>query len=216
MTRRFPWWLGALGGTFLLVAGGIVWASLHRPSPPTFAPTPGGAVPVGEDDGGRRVTLDARDGERWVRVELASGRISGDGSGPDWDLAARRFHVVANGGEPLPGDARVAPAGDRPMGALRAPPDTGWAATVEDGGELRHPVLEDWYRYDFFSHLLLARPRTYVLRGSNGRDWAVRFLSYYCPGMEAGCVTLVYAPLGDGGREPGGRTGRAPGAGTAG
>lgn len=56
---------------------------------------------------------------------------------------------------------------------------------------VRH-TLDGWYRYDFFSHLLMPRDRTYRLPLEEGRSARLRFLSYYCPGPDAGCVTFRY------------------------
>ena len=52
--------------------------------------------------------------------------------------------------------------------------------------------LGEWHRYDFFSHLLIPRERGYRVALGDGRSARLRFLSYYCPGPEAGCVTLRY------------------------
>lgn len=189
----FPWWLGAVGGLFVALAVALVVGSLDRPSPAVFVPDTTVAVPG--PDGTRTVTLDARSPDHWVRFDLESGRVVGaDADG--WDLAARRFHVIVNGGASLPGEAAAAPAGDTALGSVRRPPDGGWRATAADAdGELRHPLLEDWYRYDFFSHLLRARSDVWAVRSASGRLFKLAFLSYYCPGPEAGCVTFRYAPL---------------------
>lgn len=193
---RFPWWLGAAGLVFVGLVVGLVVLSLSDPTPPTYAPTPAGDTAVADSAGGRRVTLDARDPDRWVALDLASGRVS-RGRVAGWDLAARRFHVIANGGPGLPGDVSVAVAdGARTLSQVEGPPPAGWTSTDRDeDGELRHPLLESWYDYDFFAHLLTPRSRVYVVRSGDGRLVKLRFLSYYCPGVEAGCVTLRYAPL---------------------
>lgn len=191
---RFPWWLGAVGVLFLLLAAGLVATSLVERSPPTYEPTPAGSPPEPASTGALRVTLDARDPERWTYFGFEEGRVSNrafDG----WDLAARRFRVVVNGGADLPGEARVAPTGASSLDAVRSPPDTGWSSTERRAGELRLPALEDWYEYDFFSHLLRPRPTVYVLRTSEGGHLALQFLGYYCPGARAGCVTFRYRPL---------------------
>lgn len=188
---RFPWWLGAVGGLFLLLAGGLVATSLADRSPPTFAPTPPGPVPPPDATGTRQVTLDARDAERWIYFGFADGRISRrafDG----WDLAARRFRVVANGGADLPGDARAAVVEVGSLDSVRSVPSSGWRATEAEAGDLRHPLLQEWYEYDFFSHLLRPRPRSYVVRTTGGEHVALRFVGYYCPGTTAGCVTFRY------------------------
>lgn len=204
----FPWWLGAVGGLFAVLLVGLVVRSLDRPSPATRAPD------VGEVDpsGARTVTLDARSSERWVHFDLSSGRIVPPDTGV-WDLAVRRFHVVVNGGADLPGEAAVAPTGDTALAAVTRPPRDGWRTTREDAdGELRHPLLESWYDYDFFSHLLRARPAVWAVRSASGKPYKLRFLSYYCPGPEGGCVTFRYAPLdGEDGPGPAGPSARSGG-----
>lgn len=190
---RFPWWLGLLGGVFVLSVGWMVVVSLRDPTPPTYPALAAGDTAVADSGGTLRVTLDARDPDRWVSVDLDSGRVR-DGRPPGWDLAARRFRVISNGGEALPGDAAVARAPSAALDVGEAPPAGRWTFTLRDeDGELSQPVLEDWYEYDFFSHLLTPRPRAYAVRTTGGRTAKVRFLSYYCPGPDAGCVTLRYA-----------------------
>lgn len=206
---RFPWWLGLLGGVFLLSVAWMVVVSLRNPTPPTYPPFAGGDTAVADSGGTLRVTLDARDPDRWVSVDLDSGRVR-HGRPPGWDLAARRFHVVSNGGEGLPGDAAAAPARRPGLDVPAAPPEGGWAVTERDeDGELGHPLFAGWYDYDFFSHLLTPRPRTYAVRTTGGRTAKIRFLSYYCPGPDAGCVTVRYAL-------PGRDTGQDRATGTAG
>lgn len=131
----------------------MVLGSLRRPDVETYEP---GVRSLGSGDGGGawRVTLDARDPERWIRFDLDEGSVVGT-DGP-WDLAFRRHEVRAR---------------------LEA---------VER-------ELESWYRYDFLSHLLTPRDRTFrVPAGDRGRTAELRFLSYYCPGPTAGCVTFRY------------------------
>lgn len=190
----FPWWLGLVALAFVGLVASLLVGSLHRPSPATYPPTPPGAAVL--DSGGvRTVTLDARSPDDWVRFDLSEARIAGP-DGRDWDLAVRRFHVIVNGGGALPGRAAAAATGDTALSAVRPPTDGSWRTTRADGdGELRHPLLEEWYDYDFFSHLLEARPRVWLIRDTEGEVFALRFLSYYCPGPEAGCVTFRYTPL---------------------
>ncbi|MGH7674740.1 MAG: HmuY family protein, partial [Gemmatimonadales bacterium] len=56
-----------------------------------------------------------------------------------------------------------------------------------------NPVLARWYRYSMVSHLLEPKHRTYVVRTREGRYAKLQFVSYYCPGPTAGCVTFRYA-----------------------
>ena len=52
--------------------------------------------------------------------------------------------------------------------------------------------LGKWYTYGMFSHLLESVGTHYPVRTSGGRIASVEVLGYYCPGLEAGCVTLRY------------------------
>lgn len=63
-------------------------------------------------------------------------------------------------------------------------------------GELDE-ALEGWYDYDFLAHLLTPRKRSYRVPIDGGGSVDLRFLSYYCPGPEAGCPTFRYAPSAD-------------------
>lgn len=193
----FPWWLGVVGGAFVVLVLVLVLGSLRRPSPEVYPPSSSGASPP-DSAGVRTVTLDARSAERWIRFDLSAGRTVPAEAG-SWDVAARRFHIVVNGGDELPGEGAAAAAGEPPLASVPRPPADGWRRTrADEDGELRHPLLESWYRYDFFSHLLEARPRVWAIRTSDGELYKLRFLSYYCPGPEAGCVTFRYAPFEDG------------------
>lgn len=199
---RFPWWLGGLGALFLALVAYVVASSLHRPSPPTYSPSEPDPAPVGErlvPD--TAITLDARSPERWVALDLSRGAVVGDTAGPDWDLAARRFHLIVNGGPGFPGRGGAVDLGSVPFDSVVRAPSDGYRATRRDRtGDPEHPVLRDWYRYDFFSHMLFPRPRTYAVRTADGRYAKLEVLSYYCPGAEPGCLTLRYAYQGDGSR----------------
>lgn len=201
-STRGPWWLWAAGVLFAVFALALVVASLRRPQPPTFAPTPRRPRPVGDSlVRDRVVTVDARRSDRWVRFDFSRGSAVGGAEGAGWDLAFRRFRMVVNGGPAFPGRGGVVDLGEVPFDSVGSAPARGYAGTErKEGGEPRQATLEDWYQYDFFSHLLSPRPRTYAVRTADGRYAKVRFLSYYCPGTEAGCVTFRYTYRGDGGR----------------
>jgi len=203
MRHRPPGWIAGLGALFLLFAVYLVASSLDRPTPPVFPPTPRApAPPAAGTTEARRITLDAREPDRWVRFDFSRGTPVPDPGPRDWDLAARRFRVVVNGGEGYPGGAGAIDLGDVPLDSLGTLPAEGYVGTRRrPGGEPQHPVLDGWYRYDFFSHLLRPRPRTFALRTADGRYAAIRFLGYYCPGVEAGCLTFRYRYRGDGGRD---------------
>jgi hypothetical protein len=52
--------------------------------------------------------------------------------------------------------------------------------------------LGKWYRYGMLSHLLESTGEVYPVVTGGGRSGQLEVLSYYCPGLEAGCVTLRY------------------------
>lgn len=199
---RLPWPL-ALGGTlFLLALGYLVASSLLRPSPPTHVPTDREPRAVGDSlVVGRVVTLDTRDREQWRRFDFSRGAAVPGATGRAWDLAARRYRMIVNGGQEFAGRAGVVDLGRMPFDSVRRVPAEGYAGTRRDpGGDPEHPLLDGWYRYDFFSHMLLARGRVYALRTADGRYAKMEVLSYYCPGPEPGCLTIRYSYQGDGSR----------------
>lgn len=52
--------------------------------------------------------------------------------------------------------------------------------------------LGKWYRYGMLSHLLEPTGEVYPVATGEGRTGQIEVLSYYCTGLEAGCVTLRY------------------------
>jgi hypothetical protein len=58
--------------------------------------------------------------------------------------------------------------------------------------------LGKWYRYSLLTHLLEPKSQSYVVRPVGGRAFKLEIVSYYCPGLTAGCMTLTYVPLGQG------------------
>lgn len=185
----------------MLVIGYIVASSLTRPSPPTYPVAEPEAEAVGDRlVRGRRVTLDARDPDRWVRFDFSRGAVVPN-SAPSWDLAVRRFRIIVNGGPGFSGRGGAMALHGTPFDSVRHVPESGYRPTEGDpAGDPEHPVLEDWYRYDLFSHMLLTRGRPYAIRTADGRYAVIEVVSYYCPGPEPGCLTLRYHYQGDGSR----------------
>lgn len=191
---RAPWWLLALSAAFLAGMAAILASSMVRPAaPPGFVP--GEAVRWTEPGGTvrGRFTLDARHSTHWAYFSFARGKALVTPGPREWDLAARRFSLVVNGGPRFAGEGGARALGDIPLDTLRDLPDTDYEPTAGSLADSpRHPVLEDWYRYGFVSHLLRPRPITYGIRTADGRYAALRILSYYCAEAEPGCVTFEY------------------------
>lgn len=196
---RVPWWLGAAGGLFVLAVAYLVASSLVRPSPPTRVPAEPPPREVGDslvDD--RVVTLDTRDRGRWRRFDFSRGAPVSGATGSDWDLAARRYRLIVNGGQQFAGRAGAVSLGTVPFDSVRRVPSDGYQGTRRDpGGDPEHAALDGWYRYDFFSHMLLSRGRVFALRTADGRYVKLAVVSYYCPGPEPGCLTIRYSYQGD-------------------
>jgi hypothetical protein len=161
-------------------------------SEPTEREAPAGLV------GPDTATLDARDGDRWTRFNLALGVIAKPGEA--WDVAVKRYRLVVNGGPGLSGQAGVVALDSAFVTILEAPADGYGESRVTPGGDTVNAVLEDWYSYSLFSHLLEPRPTTYVIRTHDGKYAKLSVLGYYCPGPEPGCLTIKYAYQGDGSR----------------
>ncbi len=182
--------------------GFIVVSSLTRPSPPTYPVSQHEPAPAGDRlVRDRTVTLDARDQERWVRFDFSRGTVVPDTS-TAWDLAVRRYRMIVNGGEDFGGRGGARTVEGTSFDSVRRVPSEGYRGTLRSGGggDPEHPVLDGWYRYDFFSHLLLARGTPFAVRTADGRYALMEVLSYYCPGAEPGCLTLRYHYQGDGSR----------------
>lgn len=198
-TGRTPMWLWLAGGLFLVVIGLVLASSVSRPETPVFTPSTLEArevVPklLGPDT----VTLDARHDDRWTRFDLGRGTVANPGE--PWDLAVKRYRLVVNGGHGFPGEAGVFRV-DRPFDTVIEAPNGGYRPSrVSDGGDTVNTVLEGWYGYSLFSHLLEPEPATFVIRTHDGKYAKIGILGYYCPGPEAGCLTFEYAYQGDGSR----------------
>jgi hypothetical protein len=158
-------------GVFLLVIGYLVAASLTRRAAPTFAPTAAAR--------GDTLTVDATDANRWRYVSLAGGRVLTGADTAAWDVAVRRYNMIANGDVVDLGEARYDTVG----GLHREP-------------EANTSTVGKWYRYSLLTHLLEPTGHVYVVRTITGRTFKLKILSYYCPGLRAGCMTVRYAPLG--------------------
>ena len=191
--RRVTLPIGLLGAglvIFLGVMAFLIASSLTRRVAPTFAATAEvrGVLEPGVVD---TLTVDASDPDRWRYVDLRRGAILPPGQPRDWQLAVRLFHVVAA--------ERAANLREVAFEQVSRTPDTGYVAT-RFAGDTSNAAIGKWYRYGMLTHLLETKHDVYVLKGSDGRAAKVQILSYYCPGMKPGCLTIRYAWLEEGTR----------------
>ncbi len=188
-----------MGGFFVAAIATIVVGSLRRPDPLVFnlADLEARARPE-EFFGPDTVTLDARSRSHWTLFDFSIGRVGATGGA--WDIGVRRHRLAVNGGDGFSGNAGVVRL-ELPFDEVREAPADGYTQSrVSPGGDTINVVLDEWYSYDFFSHLLKPDPITFVLRTADGRYAKLRVLSYYCPGPVPGCFTIEYAYQGDGSR----------------
>ena len=174
----------ALFGAFLLAMGYLVAASITRRTAPVYAASPADRTrSAGWERGGDTLTIDASDGERWQYVSLAHGRVLVPPDTAGWELAVQRYRVRSLGS--------IIDLGERAFesAARRGADASGGAPAAADLGH--------WYRYNMLTHLLEPNGHVYLVRpaGTAGPSWKVAVLSYYCPGLTAGCLTIRYVPL---------------------
>lgn len=144
------------------------------------------------------ITLDARRRDVWTLFDLETGRVVTGGDA--WDIGVKRHRLALNGGDGFSGSAGAVRL-EVPFEEVREAPATGYTQSrVTPGGDTVHAVLDEWYTYDFFSHLLEPDAITFALRTADGRYAKMRVLAYYCPGPEPGCMTIEYAYQDDGSR----------------
>jgi hypothetical protein len=188
-------------GVLVIVAIVYVVSSLQRPTPLTFYPLSA----VDPQEAGERmvgpaiITVDAR-AESFIYFDFSSGSVVPSPPPLGWDLAFRRFTILANGGANFPGRGGILDLGDTSLDSLTAVPTSGYAGNTP-GREVSNAATAEWYEYSWTSHVLSPKPNVYAIRTADGRYAAFQLLSYYCPTAQAGCTTLRYRYQGAGGTE---------------
>jgi hypothetical protein len=201
--REQGWGRLAVAAAAIALVAVLVVVTLRQPDLPTYAPTP----PVPRDAGGAlvgpvRYTVDATSPDTWRHFSFRAGAVMDD-PGTDWDLAFRRYQVIANGGPAFAGRGGILDLGAVRFDDVGTVPATGYQGN-EGSQEPRNPAIAGWYRYGFFSHVLSPRPHVWAVRTADGRYAKMEILSYYCPGAQPGCLTFRYVYQGDGSTVVGG------------
>lgn len=182
----------AVGALFLVTILFILVSSVSRPDPPVYSlstieprePPTGAAGPD-------TVTLDARSGDHWTLFDLETRSITTDPTA--WDIGVKRHRLIVNGGEGFAAQAGVRAIGPDFGALVDLPEESFESSRVTGGGDTVSAVLDDWYDYSFFSHLLEPAPdMAFAVRTAERNLARLRVLSYYCPGPEPGCMTLEY------------------------
>jgi hypothetical protein len=178
----------------ITVAATLVVLTL-RPgaSVPTYAPTalaPREAPPALV--GPVLYTVDATAPDVWRYFSFRLGSVVEEASPHGWDLAFRRYAIIAGAG------SGILDLGEVRFDEVHSVPSGGYLANEGGGGDPRNPAIAGWYRYGFFSHVLNPKPRVWAVRTAGGRYAKLEIVSYYCPGSHPGCLTFRYVYQGDG------------------
>ena len=169
---------------FIVVTGYLVVSSVTKRSVPTFDPSP--RTTASSYSGPRHddtLTVDATDSKQWQYVDFDRGSVVTPPDTAGWDLAVRRYMVIAS-------DA-IADLGPRRFEDVRDAPDRGFVANVA-ADDTVNAAMRRWYRYSMLTHLLEPAGHAYVVRTRDGRFASVQVLGYYCTGLRPGCLTLRY------------------------
>ena len=186
-------------------AATLVVLSVRKPPVATYAPTP----PAPRDAGRALVgpvlyTVDATSPDQWRYFSFHLGSALENAGPREWDLAFRRYQIIANGGPRFAGAGGIVDLGQVAFADVTSVPDAGYQVTEGDT-EPRNPALAGWYSYSYFSHVLTPKPRVWAVRLADGGYAKLEFVSYYCPSLEPGCLTFRYVYQGDGSRQLDGR-----------
>jgi hypothetical protein len=170
-------------GLFVVVIGYLVVASMMPRNALVFEPTPIAPTASVESLVHGTVTVYSRDETLWhfFDFDRRSPILPPDTAG--WDLAIRRFSVIA-------ADA-VVDVGKIGFDDVVEVPHGGFVHT-SFGRDTVNAAIDRWYRYSMLSHLLKPNGHVYVVRTRESRFAKLEFLSYYCPGVVAGCLTFRY------------------------
>ncbi len=178
-----PYVLGGVLVLFVVLIGYLVAGAMAPREAAEFAPSPieprGQAASLVVDT----ITIDAREPNTWQWFSFGTRSVVASPTA-GWDLGFRRFSIIAaRGAQDL---------GIIAFDAVVEVPKASYA-TTEFGSDTTLAVFDAWYAYSWITHLLEPSDHVYVVETRNGGHAKLTFLSYYCPELEAGCITFRYA-----------------------
>lgn len=195
---RANWFLFVVLLVFILIMATYVVGALRRPSMPAGAVTPESPFLVGDSLVGPSTwTLDATSERDWAFFDFSRNSVVRRPGPLEWDIAVRRFHVMANGGSGFAGRGGITDLGVTPLDSVVEAPESGYLATERDS---TNPGMGKWYRYGYSSHLLEPNGHTFAVRTADGSYALFEIVSYYCEGARSGCFTFRYKYQGSGSR----------------
>ncbi|PID38356.1 MAG: hypothetical protein CSA24_00180 [Deltaproteobacteria bacterium] len=175
-----------------------------RGDQPLVTPPKARIATTDNGDGTFTTHVNATSDERWVYLDLATGReveVADPQASPAWDLGFQRFQIKSNGGISGEGDVAVAILRDQAFDTLKEAPKDGYVVDAVDSDDVG--VTDDlaflidgaWYSYDVKTHTLTARKTVYVVRTQAGRYVKIQLLAYYDDVGTSGHLRFRWAEL---------------------
>jgi hypothetical protein len=178
-----------LFGAFIVAIVYIVAASFVRREAPVCPPSPvERARATNWQRVGDTLTIDASDGDHWQYVSLARGRVLTPPDTAGWDIAVQRYRVIS------PTNGGIADLGVSSFEAAHVGESSRFVPTT-GVDQRQNDAINHWYRYNLLTHLLEPNGHVFAVRTPAATLWKLSVVSYYCPGLQAGCLTVLYAPL---------------------
>jgi len=171
-------------GLFLAVIGYAIYSAFARPEVVAFDVSPISAHPPADTLVVDTLTVDARDASQWIFVNLARRSVVVPPDTTGWTLALRRFDIIPAGA--------AADLGPVDFDSVLAIPTDSLIPT-RFARDTVSPSLDRWYQYSFTTHVMNPNGHVYGIETRDRRYAKLEILSYYCPGVVAGCVTFRYA-----------------------
>ena len=188
-TRAAPLPLLVVFGLFLAAIAYLVASSLTRRTAPVYSISPHERARAAQwETVGDTLTIDGTDGDRWQYVSLARGQVLTPPDTSGWDIAVQRYRMIT------PPSGAIADLGRVPFERTRGTSAAAFVSTTTSGQHPANAAIDHWYRYNLLTHLLESNGHLFAVR-SPGAAWKLAVVSYYCPKLVAGCLTIRYAPL---------------------
>ena len=143
----------------------------------------------------RLKVINASSENNWVYFDFSRGEVVDihDKTSLEWDLAFRRSKVISNGGATNKfGRAGLIDLGSLNFDQVVEVPRDNYVEDMATRTETENPILLKWYRYNYLTHKLSAKPNTYAVKTADSKYVKVKFLDFYCANKETGCIKMQY------------------------
>ena len=173
---------GVLVTIIILLGGTLIMFSLEQPAIEVFVPTQPDVADAGNGlVGPSTYTIDASSEGEWRFFDFSRGSVVTSPGPLEWDLAFRRFHIIANGGSGFAGEGGVIRLEQTDLDSVVELPESGYVESVARR-DSTNAAISRWYAYNWTSHILNPTPAVYGVRTADGRYAKLQVLGYYCPG----------------------------------